>query len=374
MKKLRKIFILGTLMGSAVGIIIPISNVHLFNMGLSTNVAGWITALYFFAMILGSKIYNKFIGKFQVYQFVVIALFLSATATIGFVLCKEIILWAFFIFIIGIGVSFNFITIQSYLNQSEVEKKTSTTGIYAFCYAVGFAISVTLGPILYEKSKYLAFVSAACLMFLDASIIFVFKLKINLKKEEAARLSIEKVFPFLTGGFVYGFIENAMTAFYTIYLLEFYTLKHAGVILSFFLAGGMLGIIPLTYFSDKTGLVKSCLIYAFFASIGMILILCTNYKIHFSSITGAFLGSLYPITLAGLNYVGLEKEQLIKATSYYTISYSLGSTLGPIIAGYIMSLLGGNGLLISCIFLLIIFIVTIVLSVINKWILLERND
>ena len=338
MKKVGILYILGFLVGMATGLFIPLSTLFLESKGVSENIIGMISSTYFVAMVVGSIIFLKICRKTDAYKLVISALLLAVIAIFVFVNSTKIIAFFICMFVVGLGISFNFITIQNNLAQTDTDDKTKVTGIYAFFFAIGFAVSTALGTIMFSISTNLAFGAACVLLLIDMVIIYNAKLKLGNSddKSSGSENKIALFFPFILGGYTYGFIENAFSAFYPIYLKDSYSLKFAGIVLGTFVLGGIVGMLPLSALPAKLGIYKACILFSIGALFSLALIVGTSQKLLFSLIAGACVCVIYPSTLAALNMERVSSDDVIWATGVYSMFYSIGSACGPFVTGFVM--------------------------------------
>ena len=340
MKKVRILYILGFLVGMATGLFIPLSTLFLESKGVSENIIGMISSTYFVAMVVGSLIFLKICRKVDAYKLVISALMLAVVAIFVFVNSTEILSFFICMFVVGLGISFNFITIQNNLAQTDTDDKTKATGIYAFFFAIGFAVSTALGTIMFSISANLAFGAACVLLLIDMVIIYKAKLKLGTSDDNVSgsENKLALFFPFILGGYTYGFIENAFSAFYPIYLKDSYSLKFAGIILGTFVLGGIVGMLPLSALPAKLGINKACIVFSIGALFSLALIVGTSQTLLFSLIAGACVCVIYPSTLAALNMEKVSSDDVIWATGVYSMFYSIGSACGPFVTGFVMDI------------------------------------
>lgn len=354
MKRIYIIYLLGLLVGGAIGLFIPLSSLLLSEKHIPESIIGLISATYFIAMIIGSYIFIKMSKRFEAYKLVVVALLMAMISIFVFVKINSLIIYLICMFIVGLGISFNFIMIQNALVQYNIDNSTITTSIYAFSFAMGFACSTACGTNLFAISKYLAFGTACMLLLVDLIIICFVRIQLNSTEHRTENYTFWKFSPFLLGGFIYGFVENAFTSFYAIYLLKYYSIRLSGIILGSFVLGGILGMIPLSKLSDKLGIHKACVLFSIGTLIGFGFIVETEFKLIFSVIAGAFLCVIYPSTLAALNIRNTSKDEILWATGLYSMVYALGSALGPLFSGIAMNY-SSIGLFVVCACLVILF-------------------
>ena len=321
MKKFNIFYLLGFLVGGATGFFIPLSTLFLSEKNISENVIGMISSTYFVAMVIGSYLFLRICKKFDAYKLVIAALGVAIVAIMTYIQSDSLPLYFLCMFVVGLGISFNFITIQNGLSQSDAEDKTMITGIYAFFFAIGFACSTACGTTLFAISAKLAFGMACLLILIDMAIIYKIKIKLSFTENEKGNYNFMLFFPFILGGFTYGFIENAFSSFYTIYLKNYYSLKFSGIVLGAFVLGGIIGMLPLSILPQKMGIHKACFVFSIGALLGLGLILATDFKLIFHPIPShlTLIKKCYIILNDGsLIHENKQNYRIIFHTDFYT--------------------------------------------------------
>ncbi|MCX8132186.1 MAG: MFS transporter [Clostridia bacterium] len=332
--------------GFAMGVINPLATTHMTKNNVGNIWVGAISSSYFLFMALGSMlIYKKLRGK-DVRRMLISGLLLTAASSIGFPLVNNKVLWFLLMSLMGAGISLNMVGIQTVMhNVTESGSKALVSGIYSFCFAVGFVISAVIGPRIYEKSTWMAFLTGALCLCISAFLIN-FKLK-NLLTIPA--YSEGKIFSKITvalfGAFAYGFSETTLVSLYPLFMIRLnFELSQVGYALGIFIVGSILGTIPITYMADRIGR-KKCLGIAIFASLfavaGIMAFDSFSSKLIFSFIAGFTIGPVYPLSLA-LSVQDLSQEELLSGTALFTFAYGIGSTAGPFLSSVAMRYLGNN--------------------------------
>lgn len=340
------IYLMALLIGSAIGIIIPLTSTHMSRNHVSELLIGVIASVYFLAVALGTVFINKKMRNRDLKKLIALGLILSSLCTIIFPLIFGGVLWFILMAIMGFGVSFHLVGTQTALHSlADDSIRGVVSGVYTLFFAFGFAAGTIGGPKIYESNVYLSFVvGAICLLI--AVFIVLSKIKVKLyiydkPKEDV----IKKIALSLQGAFSYGFIENTIAAMYPIFLLKYnFTLSQMGYALGMFVIGGIIGTIPITYIGDRIGREKGLIIGVLVSLVGFLGIIQFHllmYKLIFSFICGVGIGAIYPVSMA-LGAQGLDKEEIISATSNFTFFYSFGCAAGPALSAAVMNRLGNN--------------------------------
>lgn len=111
--KLTFIYVVALLVGTAMGMFIPIATTHMTTLELDSLWIGTISSAFFIALAVGSVyIDRKMRGKdFSV--MVVMGLFITAISAIAFPHTTSPILWLLLMLAMGTGISFNLVGIQT---------------------------------------------------------------------------------------------------------------------------------------------------------------------------------------------------------------------------------------------------------------------
>lgn len=340
------IYLMALLIGSAIGIIIPLTSTHMSRNNVSDLLIGIIASVYFLAIAIGTIFINKKMRNKDLKKLIILGLILSSVCTIIFPMIFGGAGWFILMVIMGFGVSFHLVGTQTALHSfSDDSNRGVISGVYTLFFAFGFAAGTIGGPKIYEFNIFLSFiVGGTCLLI--AALILSLKIKVKLyisarPKEDV----VKKIALSLQGAFSYGFIENTIAAMYPVFLLKHnFTLSQMGYALGMFVFGGIVGTIPITYIGDRIGREKSLIISVFIsitAFLGIIQFHGLTYRLIFSFAAGIGIGAIYPVSMA-LGAQGLNKEEIISATSNFTFFYSFGCAAGPALSSIAMNRLGNN--------------------------------
>ncbi len=339
-------YCIALMVGLAMGVINPLATTHMARNNVSEVWVGAISSSYFLFMALGSIfIYKKLRGK-AISKILILGLILTAVCAIGFPLMDNRALWFLLMGLMGAGVSFNLVGIQAAMqNATDSTNKALVSGIYSFCFAIGFVISSLVGPMLYECAPWIAFSMGSVSLCIAAGFIN-FKLKSLLT---IPTYSEGKVFSKITlalfGAFAYGFSETTLVALYPLFMLRLnFGLSQVGYALGIFVIGSIIGTIPVTYLADKFGR-KKCLgltiFLSLFAIIGVMFFNSFSSKLIFSFIAGFTIGPIYPLSLS-LTVQDLIQDELMPGVALFTFAYGIGSAAGPFLSSGAMQYLGNN--------------------------------
>jgi MFS family permease len=327
------------------------------SVDVNASMIGIVNGMYFLAMLVSSLLLPKIINKLKPYLIITLFLSFSALAVFMFPFWEAPAMFFFLMAVIGMGIGFNFTIIQTLLNQIKTAS-SQATGIYAFCFAIGFGISTAVGAQLYVFSKYLAFSMAALMITIDIVIVFWSKIDIYISAQHDARKHHSlNMLPIYFAAFLYGYIETSFSSFYPLFLSNSISIQMANFMLSLFVVGGVIGMIPLLKFSQYLKFTKSCSFYAIISLLSISLLMTSKLTFVMSLVGGAFSCALYPISLSEISNITNNETAILNATKNYTMLYSIGCLAGPATTGLFTEYIHPMGLFILSDVVLIIFII-----------------
>lgn len=360
-KKKWVIYSIALFVGAAMGIITPIATTHMTKHGESNIWIGLVSSSLYFFIALGSMYGDRKMRGKDMGPFMVTGLLFTGLGSILFPLLNNQYLWLIFMSVMGVGISFNLMGVQTALHKlSEDKNRAMVSGIYSLCFALGFVISSVFGPMLYEYNEKIPFIfSAACLVLGAALILFMLKGMLVIPSYPEEKV-LKKIMLPLYGAFTYGFSETTLVSLYPMFLLnQNIDLSQIGYALGIFVVGSMIGAVPVTYLADKIGREK-CLMVTLFVSmlaiLGITLFSDFASKLIFSFIAGFAVGPIYPLTLA-LSVQNLNEKELPSGTALFNVSYGFGSTAGPFLSALIMGVFGNDYIFSLCLLLFFVLIV-----------------
>ncbi|MBC2578805.1 MFS transporter [Clostridium sp. DJ247] len=354
------IYIMAFLIGSAMGIIIPLTSTHMSKNNVSNTLIGVISSVYFFTIAFGTIFINKKMKNKDLKSLISLGLFISSICTLVFPRLSSGLAWFILMALMGLGVSFHLVGTQTALHSfSDDNTRGIVSGVYTLFFALGFASGIIGGPKMYESYVWLPFIVGATSLLI-AALMMHFKIKDKLTiSTNSNKQVIKKVSLSLQGAFSYGFIENTIAALYPLFLLQSnFSLSQMGYALGMFVIGGISGTLPITYISDRIGREKGLIIsvlISILSIVGIVQFNNLNYILIFSFIAGVGVGAIYPVSLA-LAAQGLDSEEIISATSMFTFFYGFGSGAGPLLSSFAMDRLGNNYLFSLSLVLLVILL------------------
>lgn len=354
------IYVIGLLIGVAMGIINPLASTHLKENNVGSLWIGIISSSFFLAISMGSIFVNKKLRNKGIKETIFMGGVISAVASVIFPFESNLYILLLMMLIIGFGIGLNMVGIQTMLQELVREDiRGVISGVYSLNFAVGFVLSSVVGPVLYEIKIWIPFMTAMVALLL-CPIIINFSFRERLIFQEMPKVNMSKKISIgLQGAFLYGVTETTLTTLYPVFLIhQGYALSGIGYALGIFVVGSILGTIPITYISDKFGREKILLLSIFisiFTILGISVFSDFTLRLIFSFLSGFIIGPLYSVALA-VSVQNLNKKEITRGISLFTSFYGVGSTIGPLISSIAMSIFGDDHIFSVCLVLFVAFI------------------
>lgn len=354
------LYIIGLFIGAAMGIINPLSSTHLKTNNANSLWIGIISSSFFLFMSIGSFYIDKKMRNKDIKVTILIGGVTAAIACGLFPFVSNIFILLFLMIVMGFGISFNMVGVQTMLQDLiEEDVRSVISGLYSLYFAVGFVFTSVTGPIFYLWNTWIPFMIPIFTLLLCPAIISItFKEKLIFSPKPKINI-LKKVSIGLQGGFLYGFTETTLTTLYPVFLIhQNYDIKVSGYALGIFVVGSIVGTIPITYISDKIGREKVLLIsilISIFTIFGIIVLDNFLLRLIFSFLSGLIIGPIYPLSMAA-SVQNLNKQEMPSGISLFTSFYGVGSTIGPLISAAAMSLFGDNHIFSVCLFFFTAFL------------------
>lgn len=328
-----------TIFAIASGYLMSLIPLSMGGFNIDTSYAGWLASAYYIGLLIGSMMIEPIIAKIgHRLSFIAFLLMLAATVVI-LPWTPNISAWLPNRLIAGIAVAGIFVVVESWLligdSPKERAKRLSfymtslyggttlgqlaigvigTQGAYPFMVVLGLLLLAVLPPLLFRQGQ------PAC----DSHQ------KLSLKK--IARLSKPAMIGCMTSGILMGTIYGLMPL--SLKNGPFNT-QQVGVLMASIILGGMLiqpVVSKLSIMMSKTLLLAMVSLLGGFA-MGIIYI-SNDYLVMIVAL--ALLGmssfALYPIAIT-LACDNLDSSYIVAATQVMLFSYSVGSAVGPLVAG-----------------------------------------
>ena len=305
---------------------------------------------YFVGYFLGSHTTPLLVSKVgHIRVFAAFASLASLSILLAVVFVNPII-WTLSRFISGFSLVSCYVVAESWLNDRATNK---TRGQILSAYMITIFIGMGIGMLLLNIStpkNYEPFILVSLLMSLALVPILLTKRSAP-KFKKIGTISVKELYKISPLGTVSSFCTGAihsglfsLTAVYAA-IIKF-TIFEISILLFIITISGVITQAPIGYLSDKYDRRTIIVIVAFLASIFAVLaVLIGGSFIALIIITFIFGGltvPLYALAIAHTNDF-LEKDEMVAASAGIQLAGGVGLTIGPIIGGLSLDLIGASG-------------------------------
>lgn len=341
------IFMLGN------GLFTTLVVVHLHLDGASSMVIGSMTAAYYLGLGCGSFRIERFIVR--VGHIRAFAAFASTLAAVSIFqgLVEEISVWLILRFMGGFATAGLFVVIESWLL---VQSSINTRGQMLAIYMVSLYAAQALGQFfinLGDPKTLNLFAIAA--MLCSLSVIPLAMTYISSPKvDEPSTLSFKKLYQVSASGvigcFSSGLVLGAIYGLVPLYVSQKTNSSSlVSIIMACTIFGGMALQYPVGRLSDFVER-RLVLIIISICSVIFSLAIIILFQYHWLIFTlfflfGGMTFTLYPLSISHA-CDQLDSKDIVAGTQGLLLAYSIGATIGPLIAPEFMTLMGASGLFI----------------------------
>ncbi|WCE32202.1 MFS transporter [Vibrio sp. SCSIO 43137] len=309
--------------------------------GIDANNASWLASVFFAGLFVGTSAIKpvvKFIGHRMAF-IVCLSLFIATIV----VLPLAPVAWVWFIarFVGGIAVAGLFVVVESWLLAGDEASRAKRFGLYMCSITGGVALG-QLGIGFVGIQGLIPFVVILSLLS-AALVVMMFIPTQPPQSHNSATLSFRQISKLshaaIIGCTVAGLIQSAIYGLMPLELTHRdVSQTHLSLLMALIIVGGMLvqAVIPLLIrVVGRTPLMGMFCLLGVFA-IGLVILNSHHNVLAISLLLiGMASYALYPIAI-NLGCDKLDKSLIVSASQIMLFCYSLGSVIGPVIAGWFM--------------------------------------
>ena len=335
----------------AMGLSYPLLSIILEEMGVSASMIGLNTSMTPLGMILSSPFVPRLASRYGSWFLTVACFCITAVMLFLLAVVRDLIFWFPLRFILGIAINVIFIISESWINQLAKPKiRGRIVGIYATVAAAGFA----LGPMILIVSSshgWMPFILGISVIL--AALPILIQAKEHLpdfdSEENSSVLSFLSFAPLL----LFSVACAALFEQVTLSLLPIYGLRHglsesaSSLVLGTLIVGNVFIQIPIGWLADLISRRVLLIILSFTAVSGSMLlpILIGGSMLLWPMllIWGAVAYGTYTVALVELGD-RFSGAALVAGCGTFSMMWGIGGTLGSLIAGIAMDIMGQEGL------------------------------
>jgi MFS family permease len=334
-----------------VGLVAPLIAIVLSSRGADSFVVGLVGTTMFAAFTVASFPIGAATDRFGPRLVLISGLVVYGTSVLLFALIQSTGLFFAVRASEGIGGAAISIATETMISQmSGPGERARRMSYYALAVGVGWAAGPIAGTALYASRPELPFF--ACFVLSVAAAILV---GIWIPRTPSTPHSVEGLLNALkvemaepiSAGALYGYLMSSFITLSPLYFREIHVgMAAMGSIITAVIVGTILSQVPLGRAADRYG--KRLVLILASAGLSVtfaVMPLQSNWRLFLvtGAIIGGLAGSLYPV---GLSMIGgiVGPKRLGAGTSLFSLSFGLGSLIGPAASGFAMRHLGGSWL------------------------------
>lgn len=340
-----------SVVGTALGLGMPLLSILLEERGYSSVVIGLNTAVAGLAAVAGSPFVPSLARRIGPSRLLLISVLAAMALFPLFYVFSSLAVWFVLRFLFTISINFVFVLSEFWINALAPQgRRGLVMGLYATVLSVGFAVGPTILSLVGSRGV-LPFAVGTALMAV-AIVPIVFGLGFDPVTEERGGRPVShflKAVPLSTlAALVMGAVESSVMSFAPVYGLRLgYSTEVAALLAMSVAVGSIVAQLPLGLISDHMdrrllltliGLVSGVV------SIGVAV--ASGSAVPLMVMLGLWGGIYTGLYVVGLTHLGarVTGHDLASANAAFVLMYSIGMLVGPGLTGLGMDAIGPQGL------------------------------
>jgi MFS family permease len=351
-----------------IGTVTPLLSLSLEQQGVEPAKIGVIVSASWLAILLLYKWVPRLLAHLGLVKTNILSALLTISALIGMTLTHHLGLIFALNFVLGIGLILRWIACDTWIVAvASKDERGRAIGVHETLMGLGIAV----GPLLlvvFGVGSATPYYACAVIVLLSGLLALTLK-PYDTQPQTPAEKRHGKLFSIiptaLCGAFIAGFAETSSVSFLAGYSLSAgYLLTAATLLISVFGIGGTLLQLPIGWMADRSSYKIGQLVC------GLVLLLGT-FAIPFSQPLpwlATLIVFLWGGAIGGMNTLAVieagdrvGEHQVSTAMTAIAMFYTLGSVLGPIVTGAMVSYVSEHGLMISVGVVGVVFVGVLVL-------------
>lgn len=351
-----------------IGTVTPLLSLSLEQQGVEPAKIGVIVSASWLAILLLYKWVPRLLAHLGLVKTNILSALLTVGALIGMTLTHHLVLIFALNFVLGIGLILRWIACDTWIVAvASKDQRGRAIGVHETLMGLGIAV----GPLLlvaFGVGRAAPYYACAAIVLLSGLLALTLK-PYDTQPQTPAEKRHGKLFSLiptaLCGAFIAGFAETSSVSFLAGYSLSAgYLLTAATLLISVFGIGGTLLQLPIGWMADRSSYKIGQLVC------GLVLLLGT-FAIPFSQPLpwlATVIVFLWGGAIGGMNTLAVieagdrvGEHQVSTAMTAIAMFYTLGSVLGPIATGVVVSYVSGDGLMMSVGVVGVVFVGVLVL-------------
>jgi MFS family permease len=336
---------------ATMGLTLPLLGIWLERQGVPVWLNGLSAAVQMMAILFLVPFAPAMIKRFGVVRVITLGIIGMVASLAMIPVFPNVWIWFPLRFVLGFCTEMVFTAGDVWLNQLAEDKKRGMTLALAGVFQhAGFAIGPLLIGFLGADDWTVLYIGIATVSFGLLPLSLGRHAVVPTEGEHRARIFyFIKVAPILmVAALMFGLIDESVLALLIVYgLRKGLDELAAGVLLTSFLVGSVLGQFPLGWLSDRierTKVIAGCV------AVTLLMLIALPYVVYdpILSMTalglmGATVGSTYMVALAAMGE-RFRGGELVGITTSFMFLWALGSFVAPALSGTAMELVGPDGM------------------------------
>jgi MFS family permease len=331
----------------------PLASLWLQDAGIQDTFIGLNTGIYYLGIVVAAFFVPRLLERWGC-QCLLVGMAASGLTVLVFPWGGSLAGWFALRALNGVAAALSLVPLETYVNrESADDQRAKVFGCYAFSVALGMALGTMLGMGLYPYFPVTAFVLGGAGPLLGTLTIIVWRPSFPAPpavEPEDISVSMVSNLPSYGSTWSQGFLEGGMVGLLPLYLLSVgFSESTASWLMSGVMMGAIVAQLPVAWLADRFGrlqLLITCHVLALLGLLGLLMSAGTLWLAICLFVVGACSGAFYPLGLALLGD-RIPAACLARANARYLAVNSLGSLIGPAIAGAAMDGLGRMALFLT---------------------------
>ncbi|WP_292773073.1 MFS transporter [Methylophaga sp. UBA5100] len=319
--------------------------------GFTSAVMGMIMSAYFVGFICGTWVSGRLIRRMGHIRTFAFCASVCATTTLLHIIVIDQWAWMGFRFFYGLAYITLMTVIESWLNSQAASHERGR--IFAFYMVVNLGALAVAQQMLHLDSPegFLLFALVSILVswaILPLTLTRRNQPNIATERPKSSLKTLLKIAPLaVAGAFLSGLAIGAFWAMTPIYATQLgYGISGIATIMSLTIIGGAVLQIPIGRYSDKHDRPKVMTWVVIMAAIlALLMTIAPSQRFLFGIffLWGGLSFSIYPLAVAQL-IDQLHPDEIVSGSSDMLVLHGAGCAFAPIIAGWLMTVVGAHGL------------------------------
>jgi MFS family permease len=337
--------------GTAIGLTIPLLSFGLAELGADPLTIGLNTAMAAIASIVMAPLTPGVVARLGLRNTALAALLLGAVTLVGFLLIPSIAAWFGLRLLLGISLTMLFVISEFWvISAAPPERRGLVMGIYATVLSLGFAVgpTVLVATGTGGSAPYLAGIALFLVGMLPIMLVRSAGAPDLHGTNSMSILGVLRSAPSATlAGLVFGAVETGTMSFLPLYGLQLgFSEVNAATLLTAIGLGNVLVQIPLGLVSDRMDRRHLLLLLGGVGTLmAAIIPAITHSTVALYALLFAWGGLVAGMYTVGLAHLGgrFTGSALAQANAAFIVCYSLGMLVGPPLVGLGLELAPPHG-------------------------------